>query len=81
MKLISYSSISYMPVRGGKPFGKYTMSLKLYRRAGATGIRYYYQNIYATSPDTLEKFAKKLLPRAEVPASYRGIIMDSPVMA
>lgn len=38
LRVLDYSSISYMPVRGGKPFGKHTMSVRFYKRMGAGGV-------------------------------------------
>ena len=40
LRVLDCSSISYMPVRGGKPFGEYTMSVRFYKRMGAQIIQF-----------------------------------------
>lgn len=80
LRVLGYSSISYMPVRGGKPFGEYTMSVRFYKRVGVGGGRQtWYMNLFAKSPETLEQFARKLEPRQPMPKLARGITADNPV--
>ena len=55
LRVLDCSSISYMPVRGGKPFGEYTMSVRFYKRAGVKGWQTWYMNLFAKSPKTLEQ--------------------------
>lgn len=78
LRVLDCSSISYMPVRGGKPFGEYTMSVRFYKRKGG-GLQTWYMNLFAKSPETLEQFARKLEPRQPMPKLSRGIIADNPV--
>ena len=47
LRVLDCSSISYMPVRGGKPFGEYTMSVRFYKRAGVVGWQTWYMNLFA----------------------------------
>lgn len=79
LRVLDWSSISYMPVRVGKPFGKHTMSVRFYKRMGAMGWQTWYMNLFAKSPKTLEQFARKLEPRQPMPKLARGITADNPV--
>ena len=79
LRVLDCSSISYMSVRGGKPFGKHTMSVRFYKRMGAVGWQTWYINLFAKSPKTLEQFARKLEPRQPMPKLARGITADNPV--
>ena len=75
LRVLDCSSISYMPVRAGKPFGEYTMSVRFYKRKGG-GL---YMNLFAKNPETLEQFARKLEPRQPMPKLSRGITADNPI--
>lgn len=80
LRVLDCSSISYMPVRGGKPFGEYTMSVRFYKRMGVGGgWQTWYMNLFAKNSKTLEQFARRLEPRQPMPKLSRGITADNPV--
>lgn len=79
LKVVSCSSISFMPIKGGKEFNKYTMAVYLYKRIGLLGIQYWCQSVYAKTPQILESFAEKLEPRMPMPKRAKGITFDTPV--
>lgn len=79
LKVVSCSSISFMPIKGGKEFNKYTMAVFLYKRVGRLGIQYWCQNVYAKSQKTLKKFEESLIPQSLMPTKATGITFDAPV--